>query len=69
MIVSLSSMLAFAAVAAAGPILPRTVASLDEGATAEAQQRDNTATRAFSNTQIKVWEIVPPASIPLETDR
>lgn len=33
---------------------PRAVPSLDAAAFAEAQQRDNTATRAFTNTQIKV---------------
>lgn len=38
----------------AGPIGPRTVTSLDEAAFEEAQQRDDTATRAFSNVQIKV---------------
>lgn len=45
--------LLFAALAAAGPISRREVASLDPAATAEAHQRDNTATRAFSNVQIK----------------
>ncbi|AEO69629.1 uncharacterized protein THITE_2021944, partial [Thermothielavioides terrestris NRRL 8126] len=35
------------------PLQLRTVDSLDEAATAEAQQRDNGATRAFSNVQIK----------------
>ncbi|EHK21414.1 uncharacterized protein TRIVIDRAFT_125871, partial [Trichoderma virens Gv29-8] len=39
--------------AAAGPIQIREVASLDQAATAEAHPRDNTATRAFSNVQIK----------------
>lgn len=34
--------------------LRRTVAQLDEAATAEAQQRDDTAIKAFSGTQIKV---------------
>ncbi|EPE06891.1 iron-sulfur protein [Ophiostoma piceae UAMH 11346] len=33
-------------------ILPRTVAALDTAAAAEAQQRDDSATRAFSNVQI-----------------
>jgi hypothetical protein len=32
----------------------RTGARLDAAATAEAQQRDNTATRAFTATEIKV---------------
>ncbi|TFB05820.1 hypothetical protein CCMA1212_001548 [Trichoderma ghanense] len=45
--------LLFAALAAAGPIQRREVASLDPDATAEAQKRDDTATRAFSNVQIK----------------
>ncbi|ERS97332.1 hypothetical protein HMPREF1624_06664 [Sporothrix schenckii ATCC 58251] len=36
----------------AEPLLPRTVTSLDAAAVAEAQQRDDTATRAFSNVQI-----------------
>ncbi|KAL7895065.1 hypothetical protein HDV63DRAFT_406689 [Trichoderma sp. SZMC 28014] len=45
--------LLFAALAAAGPISRREVASLDPTATAEAHPRDNTATRAFSNVQIK----------------
>ncbi|KAF3062859.1 hypothetical protein CFAM422_010474 [Trichoderma lentiforme] len=43
----------FAALAAAGPIQYREVASLDPAATAEAHPRDDTATRAFSNVQIK----------------
>lgn len=34
------------------PLLPRTVTSLDAAAVAEAQPRDDTATRAFSNVQI-----------------
>lgn len=33
---------------------PRAVPSLDAAAFSEAQQRDDTATRAFTNTQIKV---------------
>ncbi|KAL6895459.1 hypothetical protein HDV57DRAFT_10438 [Trichoderma longibrachiatum] len=45
--------LLFAALAAAGPIQRREVASLNPDATAEAQKRDDTATRAFSNVQIK----------------
>lgn len=49
------SLVAFAAYASADPIIwPRTVPSLDEAATAKAQQRDDTATRALSNTHIKV---------------
>ncbi|KAL7935594.1 hypothetical protein V8C35DRAFT_258259 [Trichoderma chlorosporum] len=45
--------LLFAALAAAGPIQRREVASLNSAATAEAHPIDNTATRAFSNVQIK----------------
>ncbi|EFW99783.1 Mg2+ transporter protein [Grosmannia clavigera kw1407] len=37
---------------AAKPVFPRTVTNLDQAATEEAQQRDGTATRAFSNIQI-----------------
>ncbi|KAL7946757.1 hypothetical protein V8C42DRAFT_318720 [Trichoderma barbatum] len=48
--------LLFAALAAAGPIQRREVASLDPAATAEAHTRDDTATRAFSNVQIKTSE-------------
>jgi len=55
---SLSSILGWAALAAAGPVVaPRVVDSLNEAATAEAHQRDNTATRAFSNVQIKVRRV------------
>ncbi|KAL1880782.1 hypothetical protein VTK73DRAFT_5167 [Phialemonium thermophilum] len=43
----------FAISAAAIAVRPRTVDELDEAATAEAQQRDSTAVRAFSNIQIK----------------
>lgn len=41
---------------------PRAVPSLDAAAFAEAQQRDDTATRAFSNTQIKVNNYFNPVS-------
>lgn len=34
---------------------PRTVTSLDQAAFEEAQQRDATATRAFSSTEITVF--------------
>jgi hypothetical protein len=54
MVAMRSSLLVFAALAAATPLGPRKVDKLDDAATAEAQQRDNTATRAFSNVQIKV---------------
>lgn len=42
--------------AAAGPVSssPRAVTELNQAAFEEAQQRDETATRAFSNTAIKV---------------
>lgn len=54
---SFATLIGAAAVIFASPfarIEPRTVASLDPAATAQAQQRDNTATRAVSNAQIKV---------------
>lgn len=58
------SLLALAAYASADPlVLPRTVSSLDEVAVAQAQQRDETATRALSNTQIKVCPPPLPYSI------
>ncbi|CAF9908012.1 MAG: hypothetical protein GOMPHAMPRED_006047 [Gomphillus americanus] len=53
---SFATLIGAAAVIFASPfarIEPRTVASLDPAATAQAQQRDNTATRAVSNAQIK----------------
>jgi hypothetical protein len=50
----LSLLLACASLGSAGPVGPRTVSSLNDAAFAEAQQRDNGATRAFSNVQIKV---------------
>ena len=55
MIITLSSILAYAALVSAGPVLrPRVVQELNEEAFEEAQQRDDTATRAFSGVQIKV---------------
>lgn len=54
MLASLGSILALAAIARASPLLPRAVDSLNEEATAEAQQRDDSATRASSSVQIKV---------------
>lgn len=55
MIVTLSTILAYAALASAGPVLrPRVVQELNQDAFEEAQQRDGTATRAFSGVQIKV---------------
>ncbi|GAB1320855.1 Ricin B lectin domain-containing protein [Madurella fahalii] len=56
MVFTLSSLLALvaaAATAAANPVSHRAVDSLNEEATAEAHQRDNGATRAFSNVQIR----------------
>lgn len=56
MIASLSALL-FSAVSltSAIPVLERRVVqALDQAAFAEAQQRDDTATRAFSDTEIKV---------------
>ncbi|KAH8910337.1 hypothetical protein BR93DRAFT_474125 [Coniochaeta sp. PMI_546] len=49
----LSLLLACASLGSATPVGPRTVSSLNEAAFAEAQQRDDGATRAFSNVQIK----------------
>lgn len=54
MIASISLLLTSAALALAKPIEVRTVAALNTVAFEEAQQRDDTATRAFSNTEIKV---------------
>lgn len=55
MVSQLISILACAGFASANPLVSvRTVASLDEAAVAEAQQRDDTATRASSNINIKV---------------
>ena len=42
-----------AALAAGNPVLPRAVDKLNDGAFKQAQQRDDTATRALANTQIK----------------
>lgn len=48
-------LLGTASIVAARPVIEaRTVTSLDQAATAEAQQRDDTATRAFSGVPIKV---------------
>lgn len=49
-----TSLLLGAGLSAAAPIYRRTVTSLDQAATAEAQQIDNTATRALTGTAIKV---------------
>lgn len=54
MVSSLTSLLAWAAVVGASPLVRhRAVDSLNEEATAEAHQRDNGATRAFSNVEIR----------------
>ncbi|KUI65371.1 hypothetical protein VM1G_00409 [Cytospora mali] len=53
---SISLLILVAATSADPVIWPRTVPSLDEAATAQAQQRDDTATRALSNTQIKNFD-------------
>lgn len=55
MIASLPALLLGAAIASALPVAEkRTVTSLNEAAFEEAQQRDDTATRAFSSIPIKV---------------
>lgn len=51
---TLSSLLALAALAVATPLRGRAVDALDEAATAEAHQRDDGATRAFSDIEIRV---------------
>ncbi|KAL2271941.1 hypothetical protein VTJ83DRAFT_1312 [Remersonia thermophila] len=53
MLPSFVQFLGWAALATATPLRVRAVDSLNEAATAEAHQRDNTATRAFSDVQIK----------------
>ncbi|KXX74655.1 hypothetical protein MMYC01_208148 [Madurella mycetomatis] len=53
MVSTLSSLLVLAAAAAANPFRSRPFDSLNEEATAEAHQRDNGATRAFSDVQIR----------------
>jgi hypothetical protein len=61
---ALSAARPFAARSLAAPLALRTVSSLDQAATAEAQQKDNTATRAFTGQPIKTsdgkcWTIDP----------
>ena len=52
-------LLGTASLGAAFPVIEnRAVMSLDQAATAEAQQRDATATRAFSGVPIKVRFVV-----------
>lgn len=51
---TLLSLLALGALARGTPFRVRAVDSLNEEATAEAHQRDDGATRAFSDVQIKV---------------
>lgn len=57
MVSAFTSFFALAALAAATPLRSRAVDSLNEEATAEAHQRDNGATRAFSDVQIRVCEL------------
>jgi len=57
MIATLSLLLSSVALSFASPLVPleaRTVTALNTAAFEEAQQRDDTATRAFSSTEIKV---------------
>jgi hypothetical protein len=57
MLASLSLLLSSVALSFAsplGPLAARTVTALNTAAFEEAQQRDDTATRAFSSTEIKV---------------
>lgn len=54
MIAHVSVLLALSALSHAGAVLPRTVAALDQPGFQVAQQRDDTATRAFSSVPIKV---------------
>lgn len=64
MVSQLISLLACAGLASANPVVSvRAVASLDESAVAEAQQRDDTATRASSNINIKVCPAFRPCVI------
>jgi len=46
----------------------RTFTNLDAAATAEAQVRDNTATRAFSATTIKVSSLLLPAQLSISNN-
>ena len=54
MIASVFLLLTSAALSFASPLERRVVTSLNQAAFEEAQQRDDTATRAFSGTEIKV---------------
>jgi hypothetical protein len=55
MLTTISTFLATAALISASPIVQqRTVPALNADAFAEAQVRDNTATRAFSSVEIQV---------------
>lgn len=70
MVSQLMSLLACAGLASANPLVSvRKVASLDESAVAEAQQRDDTATRASSNVNIKVCPAFPSNLISKLTAR
>lgn len=58
MLAPLSALL-FGALTLASPVVQvRTVSSLNTAAFEEAQQRDDTATRAFSSTEIKVSNLI-----------
>jgi len=59
MFTSTSLLLASVALSFASPLEVRTVAALNTAAFEEAQQRDNTATRAFSSVEIKVRSPIP----------
>jgi hypothetical protein len=54
MIASLSIFISCLAISFASPLEVRTVSALNIAAFEEAQQRDDTATRTFSSTEIKV---------------
>ncbi|KAL2263928.1 hypothetical protein VTK26DRAFT_4309 [Humicola hyalothermophila] len=53
MVSTLTSLLTWVVLAGASPLHPRAVDLLNEAATAEAHQRDDTATRAFSDVEIR----------------
>lgn len=70
MIAPLTILLSSVALTFASPLLEvRTVAALNQGAFEEAQQKDNTATKAFSGTQIKVCFSLAMGGITLTIDR
>jgi len=68
MLTFLPILLCAAASTLATPVLEvRTVTALNQPAFQEAQQRDNTATRAFSSTEIKVYLVVVSDHSPMLT--